>query len=426
MLKLFPVTVRLWPRLFAYFGHVKLFAITLCAMISLIVAGIFAVLYLRTTTLMYERVHEQAAAYADLIMYARSWNADYGGVYVEKRPGVDSNAYLRKLGVNSDVKVDGGRTFTIRNHAIMIEEISRLSKREDGVSFRMVSSHPIDPANAPDAVESEVLGRFERGEQEWHSREVGNASLFRYLKPLYVDPSCLECHNTQGYKIGDVIGAASITIPMTTLVRETRSNKMLIIVAAVATIGLLVALIYVLTWRLVIKLDKVQAQLQNLASTDELTGLMNRRHVMKRLEEELERANRTQKPVCLIILDVDHFKRTNDTHGHPFGDTVLKAVGHRLQEATRRYDIIGRIGGEEFLVISPGTTQDLALHLAERLRTTVSQEPMGNSVNNVIITVSAGFTLSKPDDKGIEALLRRADAALYRAKQAGRNRVEAG
>lgn len=425
-MKRFVITGSFWPKLFAYFDHVKLFAITLCAIVSLIVVGIFAVLYFRTTTLMYKRVYEQAEAYSDLISYARKWNADYGGVYVEKRPGVYSNAYLRKLGVASDVKVEGGRTFTIRNHAIMTEEISRLSKTQDGVSFRMVSSHPIDPANAPDALESAALGQFVSGAREWHTREGEDAYSFRYLKPLYVEPSCLECHNTQGYKAGDVIGATSIRIPLKTLVRETRSNKMLIIFAAIVTIGLLVALIYFLTWRLAIKLDEAQARLRDLASTDELTGLMNRRHVMKRLEEEFDRAGRSRNPVCLIILDVDHFKRTNDTHGHPFGDLVLKSVAKRLQEATRRYDAIGRIGGEEFLVISPGTTPELALQLAERLRATVGQGPIGDGINDVTITVSAGFTLSSPDDQGIEALLRRADAALYRAKQAGRNRVEAG
>nr|WP_246525170.1 diguanylate cyclase [Geomobilimonas luticola] len=403
-----------------------MFVITLGALVAFIVTGIFAVLYTRTTTLMYERVREQAATYADLIEHTKMWNYDYGGVYVEKRRGVDSNVYLRQLGVNPDVQVEGGRTFTIRNHAIMIEEISRRSVEQDGVRFRIVSPQPIDPANAPDTLETSAFDRFARGEGEWHRLQKGDNPSFRYLKPLFVEQNCLECHATQGYKVGDVIGAISITIPATTLARETRASKILIIVAAVLTICLLVALIYVLTWRLVIKLDEVQKRLKKLASTDELTGLRNRRHIMKRLEEEFERAGRLLEPLCVIVLDIDHFKRINDTHGHPFGDLVLKRVAKRLQEATRRYDTIGRIGGEEFLVISPGTTAEEALHLAERLRTVVSQEPMGDGEKDVVITLSAGLTLSKPGDRGSETLLKRADAALYRAKQGGRNRVEAG
>ncbi|GFE57305.1 diguanylate cyclase [Geobacter sp. AOG1] len=383
-------------------------------------------LYTRTNTLMYERVREQAATYADLIMHTKMWNYDYGGVYVEKRRGVDSNAYLRQLGVNPDVKVAGGRTFTIRNHAIMIEEISHRSEKQDGVRFRIVSLKPIDPANVPDKLETAAFDQFARGERESHFQQKGDNPSFRYLKPLFVEQSCLECHTTQGYKVGDVIGAISISIPMTTLVREARANKILIVVAAVLTIGLLVTLIYILTWRLVIKLDEVQKRLKKLASTDELTGLKNRRHIMKRLEEEFERAGRLQETLCLIILDIDHFKRINDTHGHPFGDLVLKRVAKRLQEATRRYDTIGRIGGEEFLVISPGTNAEEALHLAERLRTTVSQEPMGDGEKDVTITLSAGFALSKPGDRGSETLMKRADMALYRAKQGGRNRVEEG
>ena len=415
-----------WPKPFKYFEYAKLFVVTLCAIVAFIVAGIFAVLYTRTSTLMYERVREQAVTYADLIMHTKMWNYDYGGVYVEKRRGVDSNTYLLQLGVNPDVKVEGGRTFTIRNHAIMIEEISQRSEHQDDVSFRIVSLNPIDPHNMPDALEKAAFDRFARGDREWHSMERKGKPSFHYLQPLYVEQSCLECHTNQGYKPGDVIGAISITIPMTTLIKETRANKILIIAAAALTICLLLTLIYLLTWRLVVKLDEVQKRLKKLASTDELTGLRNRRHIMKRLEEEFERAGRTQEPLCLMMLDIDHFKRINDTHGHPFGDLVLKRVAKRLQEATRRYDIIGRFGGEEFLVISPGTTTEEASHLGERLRTMVSQEPIGDGEKEVAITLSAGFSLARSGDRNSETLLKRADEALYRAKQGGRNRVEAG
>jgi len=426
MLRHFSATTFSWPKPFNYFDQVKLFVVTLCVFVSLVVAGIFAVLYNRTTTLMFERVHEQAVTYADLIEHAKMWNFDYGGVYVEKRRGVQSNGYLRELGIDPDVKAEGDRTFTIRNHAIMIEEISRRSEHQDGVKFRIVSLKPIDPSNVPDKLEAEALNHFARGERDWHRLEEAATPAFRYLKPLYVDQSCLECHATQGYKVGDVIGAVSISIPITALVKEARTHKLFIVFAAVVTIGLLVAVIYVLTWRLVIKLDEVQKRLKKLASTDELTGLKNRRHIMKRLEEEFERAARSQEPLCLIVLDIDHFKRINDTHGHPFGDLVLKCVAKRLQEATRRYDAIGRIGGEEFLVISPGTTAEEALHLAERLRTTVSQESVGDGGEDVTVTLSAGLAFHVSDDESVEVLLKRADAALYRAKQGGRDRVEMG
>ena len=424
MLKNF--NLHLWPNSFKYFEYAKLFVVTLCAVVAFIVAGIFAVLYTRTTTLMYERVREQAATYADLIMHTKMWNYDYGGVYVEKRRGVDSNSYLRQLGVNPDVKVEGGRTFTIRNHAIMIEEISQRSEHQDEVSFRIVSPRPIDPHNMPDELEKAAFDRFARGEREWHTLEGKDKPSFRYLQPLYVEPSCLECHVSQDYRTGDVIGAISITIPMDSYIQATRSNKILIIAAAAVTICLLLSLICVLTWRLVVKLDEVQKRLKKLASTDELTGLRNRRHIMKRLEEEFERAGRTQEPLCLMMLDIDHFKRINDTYGHPFGDLVIKHVARRLQDATRRYDLIGRFGGEEFIVISPGTTAEEAMLLGERLRTMVSQEPIGDGEKEVAITVSAGFSLARSGDRNSETLLKRADEALYRAKQGGRNRVEAG
>lgn len=411
-----------WPKPFRYFGNVRLFLISLCVILSLFVIVVAYFLYQRTDHLLQQRVREQALAYADLIEHTRMWNYDYGGVYVEKRRGVESNSYLLRLGVRPDLKTTDDRTMTLRNHAIMIKEISVRSEKKEGPSFRIVSDHPLDPANTPDQVEKTALARFSKGSQEVSQLVLDNpfGPIYRYLLPLHADKSCLECHAT---KVGDVLGALSITLTISELVRQNKLSQLLIVMTAVIIIALVVGITYFLTWRLVINLDEAQRRLKRLASTDELTGLRNRRHMMGRLEEEFERAIRLSEPLCVTMLDLDFFKKINDTWGHPFGDHVLKWVANRMNEVVRAYDVVGRIGGEEFLIVSPSTTLDEALVLAERLRATIEQETINHGGSVIPLTISAGIALMDKSDINCEDLIRRADAALYRAKQSGRNRV---
>lgn len=165
-------------------------------------------------------------------------------------------------------------------------------------------------------------------------------------------------------------------------------------------------------------------ELQELALYDPLTDLPNRRQFDDRLKTEFARAGRSGGELALILLDLDHFKRVNDSFGHPAGDTVLKAVAVALQKNLRANDLPGRLGGEEFAVLLPDTGLDEAQGLAERLRQTIEAMPIdigkGKTIN---VTVSAGVTRAIPAlDK--EATIDAADQALYRAKVAGRNRVE--
>jgi diguanylate cyclase (GGDEF)-like protein len=417
---------RVLPKPFHYFRNVRFFLFSLCLIISLFVAGIFFVLYNRTTELLTQIVHEQAVSYENLIRHTKNWNYNYGGVYVEKRPGVESNAYLLKLGINPDIKTTEGMSLTIRNHAIMVDEIALQIMRQEGVNFKAVSLKPLSERNRPDITEKAALTAFEKGAKEFSHIEVAGShgSLFRYMVPLFADSDCLNCHYSQGYRIGSVIGAISITIPISKLMGEIEANRLLIAISAILTVGILIGITYFLTWRLVIQLDEAQKSLKKLASTDELTGIKNRRQIMKRLDEEFERASRTKELLCIIILDIDHFKKINDTHGHPCGDQVLKQVANLMNENLRRYDSIGRIGGEEFLLVSPGSSLDDAATLAERLLQTIRSEEFGTGICRFSITISAGVTALSQTDSNVDSLIKRADMALYKAKHEGRNRVE--
>jgi len=168
------------------------------------------------------------------------------------------------------------------------------------------------------------------------------------------------------------------------------------------------------------RIVSLQERLANQATTDELTGLPNRRAGLEALGRELARSSREDLPLGVAILDVDHFKQVNDTHGHPAGDDVLRELAQRLNATLRPYDHLCRYGGEEFLLVSPGATDSAPW---ERLRAAVAGSPFPTRVGDLDVTVSIGHT-EGDGQSDPEALIAAADRGLYRAKEAGRNRVE--
>jgi histidine kinase len=170
---------------------------------------------------------------------------------------------------------------------------------------------------------------------------------------------------------------------------------------------------------------KAQEELRVLATTDSLTGASNRRNFLELAEKEFDRARRYPAPLSALMLDADKFKLVNDTYGHKVGDTVLKALSLTVSSGLRSTEIFGRMGGEEFAVALPSTGIDGAIIVAERLRKAV--EALEVQADNEVLnfTVSIGVAEMTEDDASFEAILGRADQALYRAKEGGRNRVEA-
>ena len=161
------------------------------------------------------------------------------------------------------------------------------------------------------------------------------------------------------------------------------------------------------------------------ATRDSLTGLLNRRAVMEKLSHELERATRDEKPLSLMLLDLDHFKSVNDSCGHAAGDEVLREAARRMQKAMRSYDAVGRYGGEEFLLIAPGCSEQHSLTLAERVRAAIANCAIQTSHSSLQITCSMGVVVSEgKEEESAESLIHRADQALYRAKARGRNCIE--
>ncbi len=173
------------------------------------------------------------------------------------------------------------------------------------------------------------------------------------------------------------------------------------------------------------KFELLQAQesLRFHAEHDSLTGVLNRRAIRDVLRRELARCRRENQSLGVMLADVDHFKRINDRYGHGAGDAALLTVVQRISSTLRPYDLIGRYGGEEFLVIAPGCDLALTQKLAERIRDAVSDEGVDLGNDNITLTVSVGVTLGTADSDP-EFLVAVADSAMYQAKRNGRNRVE--
>jgi diguanylate cyclase (GGDEF)-like protein len=174
------------------------------------------------------------------------------------------------------------------------------------------------------------------------------------------------------------------------------------------------------------RLRQSRDQMERMASTDALTGLLLRRSFLERFQAEVGRAQRENSPLSIAILDLDHFKRVNDTYGHPVGDLVLKVFAQTLRDQLRGSDIAGRWGGEEFVVLLPDTPVDAAVGVLERVRLAIAEKTFPAPADNLRVTMSAGVVLFNGSITDPEAIVGMADTALYTAKESGRNCICVG
>jgi diguanylate cyclase (GGDEF)-like protein len=187
-------------------------------------------------------------------------------------------------------------------------------------------------------------------------------------------------------------------------------------VPVIATLALLAGVVSIV-WAL----EAAELHHRGEAILDPLTGLLNRHALMPRFMELSQQARLTHQPVCLMLCDVDTFKEVNDAHGHDRGDAVLRDVAYELRKRLRSFELVYRLGGEEFLIVLPGINREAGREIAERLRAAVEQaRPLG-----IRVTISLGLSAGSGEEVDYDTLFRAADVALYEAKHAGRNRVVA-
>jgi diguanylate cyclase (GGDEF)-like protein len=181
----------------------------------------------------------------------------------------------------------------------------------------------------------------------------------------------------------------------------------------------------ILAEQLALEVKKVNLyeKVQELAITDGLTGIYVRRHFLERLNEEMPRARRHKLKLSMLMIDLDHFKQCNDTYGHLVGDIVLKEIAKIMKEHIRQVDLLGRYGGEEFVIALPDTDKNSAAHVSDRIRQSVEKHKFRAYDETITMTISIGVATYPEDGDDVAVLIDRADQALYKAKAEGRNRV---
>lgn len=320
----------------------------------------------------------------------------------------------------------------------------RFSAGFPGMTFKLYSEHPVNPRkyrrldqfaqDALVALHDTPGGTFVRNEL----KENGRIHV-RYASAIVMRRSCVDCHNApewgttrNDWAVGDVRGVreVSIMLPKSAFLESPGLRELLFLMFLSCGLGVFV--IYPAVRREVTRRayfnglsDKMNARAKTYrrqAYTDPLSGLPNRRSFERALDTLSETASANSGGLGLILVDIDHFKAVNDTHGHDIGDMVIRDIGSALRGAVRPNDIVARVGGEEFGIVLSGGDMAVFLDIAERVRRVVAARSFKAGSERFTVTVSAGVAQFVP---GLteEALYKAADTQLYRAKEAGRNTV---
>lgn len=408
-------------------SFIKKYLASIGLLICLVVLSVFWGFYYRSTELIQKQLHHQGEAFFQEVVLTRQWVAQHNGVYVRLEPGGEVNPYLLKVpGLKVVIRDESGQAYTLKNPALVTREISEMAETRGLFRFRITSLNPLNPANAADPFERDALQQFDRGAKEVAGFETrDNEVFYRYMAPLVTEKSCLVCHAQQGYWEGDIRGGISVTASATETAGKIAESRVYLTLAAGIIIALILVIIYLVARSFIKDLRQAEGKLMEMATQDFLTGLLNRREMFRRANEEIQRSSRSQKAISVFLIDLDHFKKVNDIYGHSAGDMVLQSVATIMRQTVRTYDLCCRYGGEEFLVVLPETDLEPATAIAERLRQTIADNEISIAPATTLrITASIGVA-TMADGEAIDQLISRADHAMYQGKQQGRNRVNA-
>jgi diguanylate cyclase (GGDEF)-like protein len=304
--------------------------------------------------------------------------------------------------------------------------------------IRSVSNAARNPHNEAYAFEKMALQQFEKRTSEAYFDEVklNGEPYYFYARPILVEPLCLECHGQKssapqyiqesytkgfGYEVGDVRGLTSLLISKSSQTQEVKRKYWERVYVSVGIVIISILMLYMIVRRLTHNEQLLIKKLNRLSYVDQLTQVNNRRSLDKYLLEFIAIYKRYETPFSIILVDIDHFKRVNDTYGHLEGDAVLVKTAQTLTHSLRTTDILGRWGGEEFVIIAPHIQVDEAVILANKIRLKIASERFGDVGE---LTISCGVSEIAASDT-VETLLSRVDEALYEAKEGGRNQVVA-
>lgn len=366
------------------------------------------------------------------------WLSTHGPIYIKESKQINPNPYfddsIYDLLEEKLVKV---------NPASIVKGITQRSNEKGNYFFKIVSSKPINPNNSPDLFEKRALESIKEKKVKFYTNFQDEK--YNFVAPLEVQPTCIRCHNHVAYKPGDIIGGIRISIPAQAyktsvdIIKDETNNLYLLTIITSIIIMVIITItlnnLYAREYntrkinRLLEKkvkkrtkeLSLANEELKRVATIDPLTNIPNRRYFFEASQKSFYLACREEKPFSIICIDIDLFKKINDSYGHLVGDEVLKLIAKTLNKSIRKSDVLARTGGEEFVILLQNTNLENALHLAEKIR----QKVENIKYNDIQITISLG--VSEIDfiyDRSVDTVFAKADEALYKAKDNGRNRVE--
>lgn len=338
---------------------------------------------------------------------------------------------------SSDQVLDSGdfdENGTLQLERRYISVVRKVREAEPGAEMKIFSTHPLleSVTTSVDPFRARAMAKFKHddgGDLESFA-DVADGDFIRVAEPIRAFRDCIRCEiaGIPAYRAGDVIGLREVSLPIGDNYAQTIKKLLyacgLLASALMVFLGLIIP-VFKRNRRERAQISDLALSFEQQAVTDPMTGLHNRRYFERALESYLKEFNNIGKPLGLMLLDLDHFKQINDTHGHDWGDVVLKEVALRLKAITREDDVVARIGGEEFAVITPYASQEKLVGVAERYRESIEalRIDVGNIVLRPTISVGVATNAEHPDD--IEELFKAADRKLYEAKHNGRNRVAA-
>ena len=384
---------------------------------------------------------QQASTLFNNIVTMRKWSSDHGAVYVKAHEGIEPNPYLLN---NHDYTKNNELLIKI-NPAWMTRQISELSNQREKFYFKITSLNPINPKNLPDEFEKFALEELKKDKNKEFYTRIQN-DKYNLMGSLKVESSCLECHKTQGYKIGDVIGGLRTSVPIDNYLEnleivESKSNVLYLITIFTSILFILIITftinsiyerelnILTLNKTLERKVNRRTKELRDankklleISNIDYLTNIPNRRYFFEAGSKSFYLAKREEKNLSIICIDIDYFKKINDTYGHDIGDEILKLLANTMAKIVRKSDILARTGGEEFTILLNNMNGRNAFVFAEKLRNNIENLTYTNNDIKIKLTISLGISQMKKDDENLDSIIIRADKALYLAKEENRNK----
>ena len=408
--------------------------------------SIFIIKYINDTKNEYKVISQnilfqQSSTLFNNIVTMRKWSSDHGAVYVKAHEGIEPNPYL----ANNHTYTKDNELLIKINPAWMTRQLSEMSNKTENYYFKITSLNPVNPVNTPDEFEKKALDDLEKNKDKKFYTNM-EKDKYNLLGSLKVEPSCLECHAHQNYKLGDVIGGLRVSVPIDNYTQnieilESKTNFLFTITILTSFIFIFIIIFTINSiYSREISITKLNKTLERKVSIrtkelrdankklieisikDYLTNIPNRRHFFEIGTKSLHIAKRENSDLSVICIDIDLFKNINDTYGHNIGDEILKLISSNMNKYIRKSDVIARIGGEEFSILLNNTNEENAYLLAEKIRTQIESSIYKNGKIEIKTTISLGISQLRAEDDDLDSIIIRADKALYEAKNTGRNK----